>query len=303
MIRNCLSAVALLICAEHLRAETIPDHVVRAWKRAFSELSQVNGQLNIAEGATPSDTVSFAFQGELARSEVRTQTPKSGTKRIAALRTARFEFGLSEASPDRWQLSRVFDRGDRSPMLLAHEKIVKIAFGAYLECSLLEAIESSEFVVQDWTETENKATFVLQRVKEIGVHHFDRLFVQLDSKHSYRVAEAGLAMNERNNGKPITKLVYEYMDDTTNEIWTVIPKNCSLKVVESGSTVFKYSYSDLSTNPLSPEEFTLAHYGIPEYEEDSRSPTMLYLAFGTGIGLLLVLAAYVRKESKRQRQR
>ncbi|QDV22078.1 hypothetical protein [Aureliella helgolandensis] len=183
-----------------------------------------------------------------------------------------------------------------SPLLSTHQNIIQIAFGAHIEIGLADAVDSKEFVIDDWAESESTAKFVLHRKREIGKHHFDKLFVELDPKNAYRVVEAGLAMNDQNGGLPISKLVYEYDNAKTADVWRIIPKRCSLKTVDDGQTVFKYQFNKLSKEKLPIEEFTLAHYGLPEYEGDRTSPMIWYVAVGTGIGLAALLAINLRKK-------
>ena len=249
-----IGAFVSMSCA-FLLAEEVPVEAIEGWKWLEQDLSTVNGTTS-RDVANRKETIRFAFQGKLGKADGVQQSSQNESQNVTLFNESH-SFQLAKNKDDKFILGSVADRNnDRRVRDVSSYIKVSVAIGSIL---LRDAINSKDFVFSDWKINEfGNCTCIVKCVSADPDRPFDTLFAEFDPKNHFRVTKSIATLS-----LPVPMTIERtpvYSDSSLpNKVTTKV------QVGDRPPSTEETIYSDVSKSPLPKSEFTLSHYGLPEY--------------------------------------
>jgi hypothetical protein len=278
-----LSSICIMLTQE-VYGQRVPREAIEGWKWLQNDLSTVNGLL---KESLPLGTVRFAFQGQLGKFE---------SSNEVILYNHKYSFKLSKKKTGNYSLGSVGTpkSDERIQQLSAYVKMCTAVGGI----ALLDAVVSKDFEFSDWKVEPSglcscKLTCIAPDADRQRLRLFNSLVAEFDSKAHYRVVRY---IENRSFPAPMAiETTAEY-----GEFSLPVCVRTSVKVGDKPVSLKEVTYSDVSRKTLPKSEFTLAHYGLPEYASPTVPWSMqfklfVFVAFvalcGIGFGVVKRLRA------------
>jgi hypothetical protein len=266
-----------------LGSEVVPPAAIQSWKLAKERLSVFQIEYEHTSNKVRGN-VYMAGQGVLLKMEMRHASEK-GEKSIVLQN--RHKYAINQRNGVS-QLNRVLQPDEHMPQLAGIAYAVHAGISFYGGPTLDEVVTSKNFSVVDWKDQVSYEGRNFAYCSVECVHHEPKscksMEFWLNSHKNYRI-EYAKAIQMR-DGEPLRgSLRYSYSD--REGLWDIVPEK---RVVEWNSTILgdhhESSVVTRASNQLLPEaEFSLSHYGLPDYSPPTSVARYWWMA-----GILVIMA-------------
>jgi hypothetical protein len=258
----------------------IPKAATAGWREMAKavETVQISSQYRDPTERVRQITDLFLQKGlqkcELSREEERGKK----TSELVEIRN-RHGFSLSTKGDNKWYLTRIYKPGDFMPKLRNATCCATAGFDVHGSATLLEVNGNPDLNVLYWRDADDESGEVEMRVHDNVLKTTATLRLQPTKR--FRVVSTVYTDEEDDEE---VKYICEYKDDSL--LTEVVPSRrySTHKKVRGSSELLS-----ISDRKLPVSEFSITHYGLPEYVEPGVSKWWIWLGLATIVGLVFIV--------------
>lgn len=270
----CSFAIAVLSENTVFSQTKVPASAIEGWHEMAKAVERLQFTMRYSDKKEKiSNEYSCSVQGSMEKCEF-LNSDKLGRSEQVAIQNGR-GFRLGRSGNGKWQLSGIHYPGDRIGQLQNAVALAKRGFSLHGSATLLDILENPGFNVLNWRELTDGSGNVEMQVRFNLNKSAGTLVLQPDKR--FRVLSVSLL----DDGDPNPSLyVSEYKDDSL--LTEVVPARHYFMEYER-----EWELVSISDRTLPESEFSLSHYGLPDYVEPSRRTNWWLWSFLVSIILML----------------
>ena len=274
-----------IVLSQVAHCQGVPSEAIEGWKWLERDMSTVNGRLS-----ENSSTTRFAFQSGNGKMESTSEFRGQKSEEVILFNKIN-SFKLSKNKEGDYRLDAIADRNTdkRTKQAIAYIKL-STAVGSV---SILDAIESTVFEFSDWkTDDSGESSCNIKCNSTDHDRPFDTLVAVFDSRNHFRVKRYASTMTE-----PVLMTIEKVAEYGPSSIPIKVVAN--IKVGVKPVFTEEAIYSDVSKASLPKSEFSLSHYGLPDYAPPSEPWSLQFkISIFTVITVLFGLGLWLFKRDK-----
>ncbi len=251
----CSLAIAVVSGNTVFSQTKIPASAIEGWQEMAKVVETIQFTMRYSDGKKSIiDESSCFIQGSMEKCEYLNSDK-------VVIRNGR-GFDLGRNSNGKWRLFGIHGTGDRMAQLQNSLSVAKVGFSLHGSATLLDILGNPEYSVPDWRElTDGSGNVEMQVLYTINndLKTVYTAVLVLQPEKRFRVLSASY---DDGDGKP-SVYVSEYKDDSI--LAEVVPTRHYFKKYER-----EWVLLSISNKTLPESEFSISHYGLPEYIEPTR---------------------------------
>ncbi len=274
------SIAALILAVLHVGigfTEAPPKHAIAGWRAIEKELETLSGTITM-QFMNEREITEFAFLGQLGKAETSQGIELFNNEHA-------FKLSRSKTSESKWSLANVrARRGDEIVNALGNYAKASVSVA---NTRLLDMVDNLQYEFRNWSEKNNSASCTLVLKVDENLRLFDSIDVEFDIDHQYRVSHS-VGSKKISGGTRITESTYSY-DSLIN-----VPTRITSSYRGTGQAAnLEFNFENLSTTPKPASEFSLAFYGLPDYQPPRKPFSRLFIFTTFAVILLLSTMVYI----------
>lgn len=273
----CSFAIAVLSESTTFSQTTVPASAIEGWHEMAKAVETLQFTIRYSDKKEKISNEYFcSIQGSMEKCEFLI-SDQLGRSEQVAIQNGR-GFRLSRSGNGKWQLSRIHSPGDRIGQLQNAVALAKRGFSLHGGATLLDILGNQGFNVLSWRELSDGSGNVEMKVRFNSNKSAGTLVLQPDKR--FRVLSVSLL--DDGDANP-SVYVNEYKDDSL--LTEVVPARHYFKEYER-----EWELVSIFDRTLPSSEFSLSHYGLPDYHEPSRRTN--WWLWGFLVSIILTLGVF-----------